>query len=98
MQTHRVVRGLMQHHREEIEAHDLAEAAAQLVEQRGQFAVRNDGFANGQQGLILVAANRCLSVEGIAWHDENPGGSPIRNDQWVLRIPDVMPGGSTYHF
>jgi hypothetical protein len=45
-----------------IEAHHLMEPAGQLMEQRGQIAVRDNRFRNGQQGLVLMVRGRGLWV------------------------------------
>ena len=72
VQAHGVGRRLVQDQGEVIEAHHLMEPAGQLVEQRGQIAVRDDRFRNGQQGPVPVAGGSCLSVEVSACHGENP--------------------------
>ena len=65
MQAHGVARCLVQDQGEAIELHDLMKPAGQLLEQRGQIAVRDDRFRNGQQGSVAVASGSCLSVEAI---------------------------------
>ena len=52
MQAHGVARCLVQDQGEAIELHHLMEPAGQLMEQRGQIAVRDDRFRNGQQGSV----------------------------------------------
>ena len=72
---------------EVIEAHHLMEPAGQLMEQRGQIAVRDDRFRDRQQGAVRVAGGGCLSVELSACHGEDPGQSLIRDHRAVRRIP-----------
>ena len=62
MQAHGVGRCLVQDQGEVIEAHHLMEPAGQLVEQRGQIAVRDDRLRNGQQGPVWLASGSCLSA------------------------------------
>ena len=84
MQAHGVARRLVQDQGEAIELHHLMEPAGQLVEQRGQIAVQDDRFRNGQQGSVRrsAVAVACPS-KAIACHGENPGQSLIRNQQVV---------------
>ena len=85
MQAHGVGRCLVQDQGEGIELHHLMEPAGQLMEQRGQIAVRDDRFRNGQQGSVPVASGSCLSVEvsRLSWrkpwsvtNPEPSGGQP----------------------
>ena len=87
-----LARRLVQDQGEVIEAHHLMEPAGQLVEQRGQIAVRDDRLRNGQQGPVLVAGGSRLSVEVSGCHGEDPGRSPIRNRRVVRRIPAAAEG------
>jgi hypothetical protein len=43
----------MQEQAEVIEPHHLMELVGQLVEQRGEIAVRDDRFRNSEQGPVL---------------------------------------------
>jgi hypothetical protein len=47
MNAHGVARCFVQAQAEIIEAHNLMESACQLMEQRGQIAVRDNCFRNG---------------------------------------------------
>jgi hypothetical protein len=62
VQAHGVGRRLVQDQGEVIEAHHVMEPAGQLVEQRGQVAVRGDRLRDGQQGPVWLASARCLSA------------------------------------
>ena len=62
VQAHGVGRCLVQDQGEVIEAHHVMEPAGQLVEQRGQVAVRRDRLRDGQQGPVWLASARCLSA------------------------------------
>ena len=53
---------LVQEQGEVIEAHQVMKPAGQLVEQRGQVAVRDDRLRNGEQGLVLMVRGRHLWV------------------------------------
>ena len=100
VQAHGVARRLVQDQGEAIELHHLMEPAGQFVEQRGQIAVRDDRFRNGQQGSVQVASGSCLSVEVSACHGENPGQSLIRNHQVgnPLRVSKSPAQRTFYHF
>jgi hypothetical protein len=63
----------VQEHGQVIEAHHLMEQAVQLVEQRGQIAVRDGRPGNDQQGLVDIARGSRLSPEVSAGHGETPG-------------------------
>ena len=98
MQAHDVVRRLVQDQGEPIELHHLMESAGQVMEQRGQIAVRNDRLRNGQQGSVRVASGRCLSVQVSLCHAENPvchqSGTirrAIRPDVKVVFTRDILP-------
>ena len=62
MQAHGVGRRLVQDQGEGIESHHLMEPAGQLVEQRGQIAVRCDRLRNGQKGQVRLVTDSCLTV------------------------------------
>ena len=89
MQAQGVALRLVQVQAEVIEPHHLLEPAGQLVEQRGQIAVRDDRLRNGQQGPVALVGGRRLSVQVSGCHGEAPGQSLIRNQQVVRRTPGV---------
>ena len=45
----------MQDQGQEIELHDLTEPAGQVMEQRGQIPVGDDGFRDREQSEVLLA-------------------------------------------
>jgi hypothetical protein len=79
MHAHGVTGCFVQVQGEVIEAHHLMKPADQLMEQRGQIAVRDDRFRNGQQGLVLMVRGRRLWVYWSACHDENRRSSHFQN-------------------
>ncbi len=81
VQAHGVARCLVQDQGEAIELHHLMEPAGQLVEQRGQIAVRDDRFRNGQQGSVPLAASLSLRITLKPCHGECPERPQLRNDQ-----------------
>jgi hypothetical protein len=62
VQPHGVARRLVQDQAEVIEVHHVVKPPGQLVEQRGQVAVRDDRFRDGQQGSVRVVTGSRLSV------------------------------------
>ncbi len=83
VQAHGVGRCLVQDQGEGIELHHLTEPAGQLVEQRGQIAVRDDRLRNGQQGSVQHRLRPLPVRRRIACHGENLGQSLIRNHHVV---------------
>ena len=67
MQAHGVARRLVQDQGQAIELHHLMKPAGQVMEQRGQIAVRDDRFRHGQQGW-------CRSPVAVVW---NSVGAPV---------------------
>jgi len=65
-----------------IEVHHLMEPACQLMEQRGQIAVRDDRLRNGQQGAVPVASCHCLSVQVSPCHGETLGSHSSGAIKW----------------
>ena len=63
------------------------EPAGQLMEQRGQVAVRDDRFRDGQQCPVRLAGARRLSVRVSGCYGGDPGRSLIKNHQVVRRTP-----------
>ena len=59
---HGVARCFVQGQAEIIEVHHLMEPAGQLMEQRGQIAVRDDRLRNGQQGPVPLVGGLRLCV------------------------------------
>jgi hypothetical protein len=53
VRAHGDARCFVQVQGEIIEANHLMEPACQVMEQRGQIAVRDNRFGDGQQGLVL---------------------------------------------
>ena len=87
VQAHGVARCLVQDQGEAIELHHLMEPAGQLGEQRGQIAVQDNRFRNGQQGSVpgrqwqLPARRRDRLSWRKPWSVTNPepaGGQPLR--------------------
>ena len=78
MQARGVARRLVQGRAEVIEAHHFMKPDCQLMEQRGQIAVRVDSFRYGQQGLVCVVA--CASKAALVMV-KNSDESPIGNQQ-----------------
>jgi hypothetical protein len=62
VQPHGVARRLVQDQAEVIEVHHLVKPAGQLVEQRGEVAVRDDRFRDSQQGSVRAETVSRLSV------------------------------------
>jgi hypothetical protein len=62
MHAHGVARRLVQEQGEVIEAHQVMKLSGQLMEQRGQIALRDNRFRNGQQGSVLMVRGRSMSV------------------------------------
>ena len=83
MKAHDVARCLVQDQGEAIELHYPMEPTGQLVEQRGQIAVQDNRFRNGQQGSVQVGHGGFLPLEGCNFHCENLGQSLIRNQEVV---------------
>jgi hypothetical protein len=54
-----------------IEAHHLLEPAGQVVKQRLQVPVRDDGFRNREQCMVLLAGGKHVSVSWRLTHDES---------------------------
>ncbi len=84
VQPHGLARRLVQDEAEVVEAHHLVKPGGKLVEQRGQIAVRDDRFRNGQQGPVRLAGGRGRAVYVSGCHGEDPGRSLIR-DYRVVR-------------
>jgi hypothetical protein len=85
MNAQGVARCFVQGQAEIIEVHHLTEPACQLMEQRGQVAVRDDRFRNGQQSAVPVIDGRCLSFQVRACHGETPDQSFVPDQQVVHR-------------
>jgi hypothetical protein len=71
VQVHGVCRCLVQDQGEGIESHHLLEPAGQLVEQRGQVAVRGDCFRHGEQRSVLITNGRHLNINLSTCHSVN---------------------------
>ena len=95
VQAHGVGRRLVQDQGEVIEAHHLMEPAGQLVEQRGQIAVRDDRFRDRQQGPVLLAGGKLLAVSfevsHSSRHSEPPRAAKDRETQ--PRREEPQPSG-----
>ena len=62
MNAQGVARCFVQGQAEIIEVHHLMEPACQLMEQRGQIAVRDDRLRNGQQAAVPLVGGLRLCV------------------------------------
>jgi hypothetical protein len=60
--AHGVARCFVQGQAEIIESHHEMEPAGQLMEQRGQIAVRDNRFRNGEQGAVPLVGGLRLCV------------------------------------
>jgi hypothetical protein len=65
----RVVRGIVQDQGQIIESHDLMKSAGQVMEQRVQIPMGDDGFRDGEKCLVLLAGWKRLCVVWEVTHD-----------------------------